>query len=207
MVLFFFIFSFFLLMGASMVITSSNPVHSVLWLIFTFCNASGLMILLGAEFLAMMLIIIYVGAVAVLFLFVVMMLDIKYSELKSKISAEAPFSFAIAFVLFLDLLLIITAYNGSFSVPRNPEMAINNNITNAHAIGQVLYTTFILHFQSAGIILLIAMFSCIALTIQLRRRHTKRQDVLQQLSRTKDNSLSIKKIELNSGLGDIDYDK
>ena len=190
-----------------MVITSRNPVHSVLWLIFTFCNASGLMVLMGAEFIAMMLIIIYVGAVAVLFLFVVMMLDIKFSEMKAIVSANFSLAFIIAALLFIDLTVIILLGTKIITpdIASNNIFAITDEIGNSYHIGNLLYTDFILPFQTAGVILFLAMVASIALTMRLRPG-VKRQNVAMQMARNKENSLSLAKVETGKGVSGLDYE-
>ena len=206
MALFFYIFAGLMILSSLLVITSKNPVHAVLWLIFAFCNGSGLMVLLGAEFIAMMLIIIYVGAVAVLFLFVVMMLDIKFTEFKGFIGPEMGATFFIAFLLFVDIVLVICLAS-KFIVPSATEVLfqIPADISNAHAIGNLLYTTFIVPFQISGVILFVAMVATICLTLRLRPG-VKRQKVSMQMKRNKENSLVISDVNCKNGLGDLNYE-
>lgn len=206
MALFFYIFASLMITSSLLVITSKNPVHAVLWLIFAFCNASGLMVIIGAEFIAMMLIIIYVGAVAVLFLFVVMMLDIKFTELKSTIGQETAITVTIALFLLIDIVVIILL-GSKVIVPtdNNGIFAISTEITNTHAIGQLLYTNFVLPFQTAGIILFVAMVATIALTLRLRPG-VKRQKISEQMKRNKENSMSITNIDCKKGLGGLNYE-
>lgn len=206
MALFFYIFASLMITSSLLVITSKNPVHAVLWLIFAFCNASGLMVIIGAEFIAMMLIIIYVGAVAVLFLFVVMMLDIKFTELKSTIGQETAITVTIALFLLIDIVVIILL-GSKVIVPTNNNgiFAISTEITNTHAIGQLLYTNFVLPFQTAGIILFVAMVATIALTLRLRPG-VKRQKISEQMKRNKENSMSITNIDCKKGLGGLNYE-
>lgn len=205
MAIFFYVFAGLMILSSVLVITSRNPVHSVLWLIFTFCNAAGLFVLMGAEFLAMMLIIIYVGAVAVLFLFVVMMLDIKVSEFKNIIGGELTFSFFIALLLFVDLSLIIMISSKVIVPARDGAFMISPEIGNSYAIGRLLYTTFILPFQTAGVILFLAMVASITLTMRLRVG-VKRQKVWQQMQRSKENSLAFSKADSKNGLDNLNYD-
>ncbi len=205
MVLFFYLFAALVTLSSVMVVSSRNPVHAVLWLIFAFCNCSGLMVIIGAEFLAMMLIIIYVGAVAVLFLFVVMMLDINFSEFKGKISMNFNLAFILALFLFADLVIIILLGTKTIIPVTNYSFIINPDIGNAYAIGRVLYTEFILPFQTTGIILFVAMIASIALTLR-SRPGVKRQNVSKQLNRNKENSLAIAKIDGKSGLDNLNYD-
>lgn len=204
MALFFYIFAFLTILSGIMVITSRNPVHAVLWLIFAFCNGAGLTVLIGAEFIAMMLIIIYVGAVAVLFLFVVMMLDIKFAELKGEISQETIFTFIMAIFLFIDLSVIILLSTKAIDV-KTPAFANEGNVGNVYAIGQVLYTDFILPFQTCGVILFVAMAASITLTLRLRPG-VKRQNVRDQLSKNKDNSLFFAQNNGKLGLDNLNYD-
>lgn len=205
MALFFYGFAALMVFSSIMVITSRNPVHAVLWLIFTFCNGAGLMVLMGAEFLAMMLIIIYVGAVAVLFLFVVMMLDINFSEFKGRIGADMNVAFMLAFFLFMDLVVIVLLGTKVIVPTSSYAFAIAPEVGNAYAIGRVLYTEFILPFQTAGVILFVAMVASIALTLRLRPG-VRRQKVAEQLKRSKDNSLLMAKIDGKSGLDNLNYD-
>lgn len=205
MALFFYGFSALIIVCSIMVIFSRNPVYSVLWLIFAFCNGAGLMVLMGAEFIAMMLIIIYVGAVAVLFLFVVMMLDIKFTELKSAAASEMTFAFFLALFLFTDLAVVILL-GTKIVVPQDSGIfVISSEIGNAYAIGKLLYTEFVLPFQTAGIILFVAMIASIALTLRLRPG-VKRQKVSNQLARNKENSLKIAKLNGKLGLNNLNYD-
>lgn len=205
MALFFYGFAALIILCSIMVISSRNPVHSVLWLIFAFCNGAGLMVLMGAEFIAMMLIIIYVGAVAVLFLFVVMMLDIKFTELKGAATSEMTFAFFLSAFLFADLVVVVLLGTKVIVPQGNTAFAISPDIGNAYAIGRLLYTEFVLPFQTAGIILFVAMVASIALTLRLRPG-VKRQKVSSQLSRNKENSLAIAKLDGKSGLGNLNYD-
>ena len=205
MALFFYGFASLMVFGSIMVITSRNPVHAVLWLIFTFCNGAGLMVLIGAEFLAMMLIIIYVGAVAILFLFVVMMLDINFSEFKSRIGVDMSFAFMLVLFLFADLVIIILLETKILVPKSNYEFAIQSETTNAYAIGHTLYTEFVLPFQTSGVILFVAMIASIALTLRLRPG-VKRQRIGEQLRHNKDNCLLMAKTDGKSGLDNLNYD-
>lgn len=201
--LFFYIFAFLILTGSICVIGSRNPVHAVLWLIFTFCNGAGLMVLMGAEFIAMMLIIIYVGAVAVLFLFVVMMLNIEYSNMVSLFRKNLWFIVFISLLLFADLALVIlvSVQNDASSI----SLPMQNNLTDVQMIGRVLYTDFILPFQMSGLVLLLAMIASIALTLRARKG-VKRQDIAKQLARNKDNSVKMASNNGKMGLDNIAYD-
>lgn len=204
MLLFFYIFASMTICGSICVIGSRNPVHAVLWLIFTFCNSAALMILIGAEFIAMMLIIIYVGAVAVLFLFVVMMLNVEYSNLTSIFSRNLTFIVPMTILLFLYLAFIIVLSNSSL---RSDVMhPITSDVNNIQAIGRVLYTDFILPFQTSGIILFLAMIASIVLTHR-HRSGVKRQDVSKQLARNKANSVFIATQDGKQGLDNLSYDE
>lgn len=208
MILFFYLFASLLLFSAFMVITSRNPVYSVLWLIFTFCNAAGLMVLLGAEFIAMMLVIIYVGAVAVLFLFVVMMLNINFRQIKTYSRKEILLYSGASFIFFIDLALIILLGSKTIKLPPNNILTISTEISNVAHIGSLLYTKFILVFQTCGIILFAAMVACISLTLDDKRpkRNLLQQKVRKQLARTKQNSISIAKLTGKEGLNNLNYD-
>ena len=205
MAIFFYMFATLIVLSGIMVILSRNPVHAVLWLIFAFCNGAGLMVLMGAEFIAMMLIIIYVGAVAVLFLFVVMMLDIKFSEFKGSVDSEMSFAFVMAFFLFVDLTVIVLLGTKTIVPIGSVTFAILPDVGNAYAVGRLLYTEFILPFQTAGIILFVAMVASISLTLR-RRSGVKRQNAAEQMARNKDNSLSVAQVDGKSGLGNLNYD-
>ncbi|WP_253308448.1 NADH-quinone oxidoreductase subunit J [Rickettsia endosymbiont of Orchestes rusci] len=205
MPIFFYLFATLITISSVCVVLSKNPVYSVLWLIFAFCNGSGLMILLGAEFLAMMLIIIYVGAVAVLFLFVIMMLDIHLSTAISQLKENLFLSIVVALVMFTDLIVIILLGTKNINFNSDKLFAIPNNITNTEAIGLVLYTDFILPFQIAGIILFVAMISCITLTLR-KRSGVKRQNISQQNSKNKANAILMTNPDLNKGIEGIKYE-
>ena len=197
----FYAFSAVTIAAAVMVISARNPVHSVLFLILTFFNAAGLFVLMGAEFIAMILVIVYVGAVAVLFLFVVMMLDINFVELRQGFLQYLPIGGLVGLVLMAELVLVLgswviapdTASRASAPVPAATE------VTNTHAIGQVLYTDYIYLFQAAGLILLVAMIGAIVLTLR-SRDGVKRQNISSQISRTREESVEIRHIEPGSGV-------
>ncbi|MEC7464147.1 MAG: NADH-quinone oxidoreductase subunit J [Pseudomonadota bacterium] len=197
----FYAFSAVTIAAAVMVISARNPVHSVLFLILAFFNAAGLFVLMGAEFIAMILVIVYVGAVAVLFLFVVMMLDINFVELRQGFLQYLPIGGLVGLVLLAELVLVLgswviapdTASRASAPVPAAAE------VTNTHAIGRVLYTDYIYLFQAAGLILLIAMIGAIVLTLR-SRNGVKRQNISSQVSRTREESVEIRHIEPGSGV-------
>jgi len=206
MTLFFYIFASLIVLGSIGVVASRNSVHSVLWLIFVFCNASGLFILLGAEFLAMTLVIVYVGAVAVLFLFVVMMLGNRFLGIQGILSSTRHLIIAglILGVLLFDLVLVILAGADSDIIGFGFANT-NTSITNTHAIGAVLYTDFMLPFQLSGIVLFVAMIGCIVLTLdnKVTRKRQKPQD---QLSRSKESGMDLVQAPLNEGIDGIKYD-
>ena len=181
----FYIFSSVILLSALMVISARNPVHSVLFLILAFLNAAGIFVILHAEFLDMILIIVYVGAVAVLFLFVVMMLDIKTTIEKSNILQYMPIGLFIGFVFIAELVIVLINTKLELSNMQILSNPLNKfaELSNTKAIGSVLYTDYILHFQLAGVILLIAMIGSIVLTLR-ERAGVKRQSVAEQLSRS-----------------------
>lgn len=207
MELFFYLFSFLLITSAIGVIASNNPVYSVLWLIFSFCNASGLFVLLGAEFLAFTLVIIYVGAVAVLFLFVVMMLDIDIVSLKSSFAKNWPISLFFLFFFAIDLIAIImigtkTAHNTN--IIAGSLEALDHNLGSVVAIGSILYTKYMLPFQIAGLVLLVAMIGCIVLTLR-HLTFVKRQDIKMQLMRNKKTGMHLAQVENKMGVKGIKY--
>jgi len=181
----FYLFAALLIASAAMVIFARNPVHSVLWLIVAFFNAAGLMILIGAEFIAMLLVIVYVGAVAVLFLFVVMMLDIDFAELRAGFIKNVPLGLLLAVVLVAELVLGIGAYRAGAVTLGTPEMGvatISATVPNVEAIGVLLYSKYIFLFETAGLILLVAMVGAIVLTH--RRSHgTRGQNISSQVQR------------------------
>tara|TARA_Y100000768_G_scaffold1695_1_gene1321 strand:+ start:166 stop:780 length:615 start_codon:yes stop_codon:yes gene_type:complete len=195
----FYIFSFVMLLSALMVISTKNPVHSVLFLILAFLNAAGIFVILHAEFLAMILIIVYVGAVAVLFLFVVMMLDIKTTIEKSNILQYMPIGLFIGFVFIAELVIVLINTKLELSNMQILSNPLNKfaELSNTKAIGSVLYTDYILHFQLAGVILLIAMIGSIVLTLR-ERTGVKRQSVAEQLSRS--SKIDLVDVKSNEGI-------
>ena len=197
----FYLFAVLLIASAVMVITSRNPVHSVLWLILAFFNAAGLMVLVGAEFIAMLLVIVYVGAVAVLFLFVVMMLDIDIAELRAGFIKNFPLGIVIALVLLAELVLGIGAYQvgaidlGTPMASEAPAMVESNTA----GIGALLYTKYLFLFEAAGLILLVAMMGAIVLTHRpLKAR--RNQDVSKQVSRRPEDATVMKQPEVGKGV-------
>lgn len=202
MTLFFYIFASMIVLGSVGVIASRNSVHSVLWLIFAFCNTSGLFVLLGAEFLAMTLVIVYVGAVAVLFLFVVMMLGGGTLQASKNLKGGIPAGLMILAVFAFDLGMVAIASN---NIAGQGMYAVSTEVTNTQAIGEILYTDFMLPFQVAGLILFVAMVGAIVLTLRARTG-VRRQLVSNQLERGKDNGMDIVSVDYRKGVEGIKYD-
>ena len=195
----FYAFSFMAISAAAMVVFSRNPVFSVLFLILTFFSAAGLFILLGAEFLAMMLIVVYVGAVAVLFLFVVMMLDINFTELRQGLVRYLPIGALIGLLLVAEVILaLVTRHAAETALPAAPMPAVAQ-LSNTHALGQILYTQYFYLFQAAGLILLLAMVGAIVLTHR-SRPGVRRQDISHQIARQAKDTIEIKKVPTGSGV-------
>lgn len=196
--LFFYLFAGVAVASAFMVIASRNPVHSVLFLILTFVNASGLFILIGAEYIAMLLIVVYVGAVAVLFLFVVMMLDVDFVELRQGFLQYLPVGVLIGMVFLAELVLVV----GSWTFGAGVTGAVTSatpGVSNAVAIGRVLYTDYVYFFQAAGFILLVAMIGAIVLTLR-HKENVKRQSIPVQNARTKAMAIDVVKVPSGKGL-------
>ena len=180
---FFYLFAVLALASASMVIVAKNPVHAVLFLILTFFNAAGIFILLGAEFIAMLLIIVYVGAVAVLFLFVVMMLDVDFAELRAGFIKNAPAGLLVGGVVLAELIMLITARSLTLGKPEGAAASPTpTGITNTEALGQLIYTKYVYFFQGAGLVLLVAMVGAIVLTLR-HKEGVKRQSIAAQVAR------------------------
>ncbi len=198
--LFFYLFAGLCVASAVMVIASRNPVHSVLFLILAFVNAAGLFVMMGAEFLAMILVVVYVGAVAVLFLFVVMMLDVDFAELKQGVLQYLPIGLLVGGIFLAELLLVVGAWAIGPSVPQAITAPIPPKMPNIEAIGLVLYTRYVYFFEAAGMILLVAMVGAIVLTLHHKVR-IKRQDVATQNMRTPAMSIEIVKVRIGEGLG------
>jgi len=201
--LFFYLFAGICVASAVMVVTSRNPVHSVLFLILAFVNASGLFLLLGAEFLAMILVVVYVGAVAVLFLFVIMMLDVDFAELRQGFLEYLPFGLLIGFIFLAELLLVAGGWVISPSVAKTITAPIPGTISNTEALGLVLYTRYIHYFQLAGLVLLVAMIGAIVLTLR-HKPSVKRQDINAQNARGKASAMTVRKVASGQGLQDTD---
>ena len=197
----FYLFAAVAVAAGFMVIAARNPVHSVLFLILTFFNSAGLFVLMGAEFLAMILVVVYVGAVAVLFLFVVMTLDINFVELREGFLNYLPVGATIGIILLIELILI----GGSWAIAPEAAKVMAQpvppvgQVTNTHAIGAVLYTKYIYLFQAAGLVLLVAMIGAIVLTLR-ERAGVRRQSIARQVRRTRAEAVVLKKVEPRQGI-------
>ncbi len=194
---FFYLFATICCLSGLMVVSSRNPVHSVLFLILAFFNAAGLFILLNAEFLAMLLVVVYVGAVAVLFLFVVMMLDINYSELREGFQKYLPLGLFIGAVLLVELFATFFEYSGNIKSLPSP-----GDVHNTKALGQIIYTDYVYLFQLAGLILLVAMIGAIALTLR-KRVGVRKQVIADQNARTRAETVKLAKVETGAGVKEI----
>jgi NADH-quinone oxidoreductase subunit J len=199
--IFFYIFAAVCIASAVMVISSRNPVHSVLFLILAFVNAAGLFVLMGAEFLAMILVVVYVGAVAVLFLFVVMMLDVDFTELRQGFLDYLPIGATIGFILLIELLGVVFLWAIGPNVPNFITAPIPpaGDINNTQALGLVLYTRYVYFFQAAGLILLVAMVGAIVLTLQ-HKPNVRRQNISDQVARRRETAIEIVKVKSGQGL-------
>ena len=196
---FFYVFSAIAVASALMVIASRNPVHSVLFLILTFVNASGLFMLAGAEFLALILIVVYVGAVAVLFLFVTMMLDVDFAEMRSGLLQYAPVGIVVGAIILLELLVVAGSVALAPEVTATAMVPAPDGIQNTRALGQLLYTRYIFLFQGAGAVLLVAMIGAIVLTLR-HKTGVKRQDVFHQTGRARAEGVELVKVKSGQGL-------
>jgi NADH-quinone oxidoreductase subunit J len=196
----FYIFAAIAVASGVLVVSARNPVHSVLFLILAFFNAAALFLLIGAEFLAMILVIVYVGAVAVLFLFVVMMLDIDFLQLRSGFVRYLPIGTLVGLVLLAELVLVIGGWAISPSLPNQMPVAADGGValTNTRALGDILYTRYLFGFQVAGLILLVAMVGAIVLTLR-HRADVRRQSISAQLARTRAQSVDVVKVPLGAG--------
>ena len=195
----FYLFAGITVAAAVMVISARNPVHSVLFLILAFFNSAGLFVLLGAEFLAMILVVVYVGAVAVLFMFVVMMLDIGVAELRQGFLQYLPLGGIVGLILLLELGFVVAGFVISPEVTERFSAPAPSDIANTEAIGQLLYTKYVYFFQTAGIILLVAMIGAIVLTHR-SREGVKKQRIGQQVDRRPEETVEIKKVQTGSGI-------
>lgn len=199
--IFFYIFAFVAVASAFMVVSAKNPVHSVLFLILVFFNSAGLFLLTGAEFLAMILLVVYIGAVAVLFLFVVMMLDIDFAELRSGILQYAPIGVVVGLIIAAELIVVV---GGSFLSPeaaKSVTMPIPNPAqrTNTAALGDVLYTHYVYFFEIAGMVLVVAMIGAIVLTLR-HRQNIHRQNISRQVTRTPATAVEVVKVKPGQGV-------
>jgi len=195
--LFFYLFSAVTVASAFMVIAARNPVHAVLFLILAFFNAAGLFLLMGAEFLAMILVVVYVGAVAVLFLFVVMMLDVDFAELRAGFMKNAPLGALVGLILLVELVLVLgfkLVRPGTLAQAASPIPSAGSGISNTEAIGRVLYTQYVYYFQGAGLILLVAMIGAIVLTLR-HKEGVKRQSIAAQVARTPATAMAVVKVK------------
>ena len=197
----FYVFAAITVAAGFMVIAARNPVHSVLFLILAFFTSAGLFVLMGAEFLAMILVVVYVGAVAVLFLFVVMMLDINFVELREGFLQYLPVGALIGVILLIELLLIL---GGAAITPDIADRALApipplDQVTNTRALGEVIYTRYVYLFQAAGLLLLIAMIGAIVLTHR-RREGVRRQSIAQQVSRRREDAVELRKVRPGQGI-------
>lgn len=196
---FFYLFSAVAVASAFMVISARNPVHSVLFLILAFVNAAGLFLLLGAEFLAMILIVVYVGAVAVLFLFVIMMLDVDFAELKQGFLQYLPIGSLIGGVVLVELVLVVGSWTFAPTDSRVTDAPTVAGMSNTAALGQVIYTQYLLFFQAAGLILLTAMIGSIVLTLR-HKVSVRRQDIAVQNLRNPHEAVQMRKVPSRAGL-------
>ncbi len=195
----FYMFAVITVAAGLMVTLSRNPVHSVLWLILAFLSTSGLFVLLGAEFVAMLLVIVYVGAVAVLFLFVVMMLDIDFAALKGELARYMPLGLLIGVVLLMQVAIGVGVWEAADGAEGLRQAVAPSEIENTRALGLLLYDRYFLLFQLAGLILLVAMIGAILLTLR-HRKDIKRQNVLQQMWRDPAKAMELKDVKPGQGL-------
>jgi NADH-quinone oxidoreductase subunit J len=196
---FFYLFAAIVTASAFMVISARNPVHSVLYLILAFFNAAGLFLLMGAEFLAMILVVVYVGAVAVLFLFVVMMLDVDFAELREGFLQYLPVGALVGIIVLIELVMVVGGWAISAEAPRLAAEKMPEGMTNTEALGRILYTDYIFFFQLSGLILLVAMIGAIVLTLR-HKEGVKRQDIAAQVARNKAVGLEVRKVKSGQGI-------
>ncbi|WP_170364480.1 NADH-quinone oxidoreductase subunit J [Ruegeria arenilitoris] len=195
----FYLFAISAITGGLFTVISRQPVHSVLWLILAFLSSAGLFVLLGAEFVAMLLIIVYVGAVAVLFLFVVMMLDVDFAELKAEMARYMPLALLIGLVILMQFVMAFGAWDSSQGAAANLAQPIPADRHNTEALGVILYDQYFLLFQLAGLILLVAMIGAIVLTLR-HRKDIKRQDIVGQMMRDPAKAMELKDVKPGQGL-------
>ncbi len=182
------------------VVSARNPVHSVLFLILSFFSAAGLFVMLGAEFLAMLLVVVYVGAVAVLFLFVVMMLDVDFAALRQGFARYMPLGGLVAAILLVEMIVVSTSVATQGAARLNDSPLAPTDISNAESIGRVLYTDYVYFFQAAGLVLLVAMIGAIVLTLR-HKPGVRRQVIADQVARTKQSGMTIVSIKPGEGIG------
>lgn len=197
----FYLFALTAIAAGVMVISARNPVHSVLFLILAFFNSAGLFVLIGAEFLAMILVVVYVGAVAVLFLFVVMMLDINFAELREGFLQYLPIGALVGIILVAELVLVFGSWvinPDAASIIAAPSVS-PSELTNTHALGQIIYTEYVYLFQAAGLVLLVAMIGAIVLTLRTRP-NVRRQRIADQVSRPVEDVVEVKEVTSGSGI-------
>jgi len=195
----FYLFAVVAVVSGVMVVAARNPVHSVLFLILAFFNSAGLFVLMGAEFLAMILVVVYVGAVAVLFLFVVMMLDINFVALREGFLRYLPIGTVIGLILLVELIVVFGAWVVAPSAQQQVLVPMQSDVTNTEALGRVLYTDYIYLFQAAGLILLVAMIGAIVLTLR-QRAGVRRQSIAAQVGRRRADTLEVKDVPSGSGI-------
>ncbi len=195
----FYMFAAVTIAAAVLVISSRNPVHSVLFLILAFFNSAGLFVLLGAEFLAMILVVVYVGAVAVLFMFVVMMLDINFVEMRQGFLQYLPIGALVGIILLVEILVVIGGLSFAPETATGGQIPTPGDMTNTHALGAVLYTEYLYLFEAAGMVLLVAMVGAIVLTHR-RRADVRKQVIADQLARRPDETIEMKKVEPGRGI-------
>ncbi len=195
----FYLFAISTITGGLFTVISRNPVHSVLWLILSFLSAAGLFVLLGAEFVAMLLIIVYVGAVAVLFLFVVMMLDVDFAQLKAEMTKYLPLGLLIGVVILMQLTIAFGVWGFSPEAQNNLAAATPTDVHNTAALGQLIYDQYFLLFQLAGLILLVAMIGAIVLTLR-HRTDIKRQNIVEQILRDPEEQMDVIDVKPGQGL-------
>ncbi|UXX83958.1 NADH-quinone oxidoreductase subunit J [Roseovarius pelagicus] len=199
MALAFYLFAISVVIGGLFTVISRNPVHSVLWLILSFISAAGLFVLLGAEFVAMLLVIVYVGAVAVLFLFVVMMLDVDFAELKAEMAKYLPLALLIGVILLMQFGIALGAWEVAEGAEAARQAVTPAETHNTAALGLLLYDKYFLLFQLAGLILLVAMIGAIVLTLR-HRTDIKRQNVLHQMWRDPAKAMELRDVKPGQGL-------
>ena len=195
----FYLFAVCVIAGGLFTVISRNPVHSVLWLILSFLSAAGLFVLLGAEFVAMLLIIVYVGAVAVLFLFVVMMLDIDFAELKAEMAKYMPLALLIGLIILMQFVMAFGAWDVNAAAEGLRTQVTDPSVMNTNALGMILYDEYFLVFQLSGLILLVAMIGAIVLTLR-HRGDVKRQDVVAQMMRDPAKAMELHDVKPGQGL-------